>query len=1064
MRPELALNDALINKSKRPDFKLAMDSGPTDESTGQSDEENNEGAGLPEKWIWSAGSVLIKKSLEKLDHAVKSDSPTDESTGQSDKENNENDDQPEKLESKLENAPAIRGEVETLVERHTSKIFKDKDKDRMTKFNKFAESTRRRRNFKRDDEDAHEIRYVDVIEVRNGRSRLLEPSEYLSKTKHDPNKNEEVLKSKGFTRKDTPVADSSFYYQVASFVKDFIFGRVFTVIDIIENVYDVQLTDSTSEGRTKSTVLKGRKAPVSTLENRSHVRDKGVIPIWQRCMRINGLETTLTPNDIESKDMLRWFDKFDSNKSGTIDFDEFSKALKSMGFHLHKREVKTLMERFDREGDGEIDYREFALWLDKTDTFVKRRTIAELLQIIKKIYTESLKDDPEFSDQELQLSPDRGVLTHFRGILKSGILTKLIRLRNEHASDKSDTHLIEIDVWNALLENELTVEELRRVARVFESRKQNLFNEYIKVKIITESQEDEPTPTPAPTPALIKHQYVSYAWIPPATKSSSHQTTASMPLLSLSDQSKEDEKASDPMKLSGTRKLARKSLEALGSVAGQVRQGVDVTEAFKKFPVTRRKNNTIVRFSDFSDSSELEPDGSELEVLEMRQRVAELEQQLQEREKLIETLERTHYPDIPPEKPLSERDFAGPPSSHQSENRLRDGAVPGTPKRKQPIVVLSDESVDASQARVVNLNQDPLFSECLVYYTPNGNVTAGSDESVSDILLSGPDILPKHCIFSNIDGLIFVQPVDDAKIFVNGDAVSSSNRVCLQNWDRISLGRFHLFRFEIGREDGSSYPLRVKSTSSASQSKSGQSAAPDWEFAQAELMAKNEAFLGMHSALSAFKAPRTGFAGISDDVPQHDNLVGAGSVSGGQDDLEVLLKGGSDAVNTGHLERPRPLFSSVNGGRSLLEKGASTATHSISSSSGVAYGNSGERRRSPLFTKKSNDLFKVDSNVASVLSTKGDIFDKKSLYRPIGGYKRPPMTQTTVPTGASAGVRTNDMSPTLLKLNKELQEREAERQQHGLSEKTHTNSSSGAVAADSVDGAGAPPSGAVATN
>ena len=602
MRPELALNDALINKSKRPDFKLAMDSGPTDESTGQSDQENNEGAGLPEKWIWSAGSVLIKKSLEKLDHAVKSDSPTDESTGQSDKENNENDDQPEKLESKLENAPAIRGEVETLVERHTSKIFKDKDKDRMTKFNKFAESTRRRRNFKRDDEDAHEIRYVDVIEVRNGRSRLLEPSEYLSKTKHDPNKNEEVLKSKGFTRKDTPVADSSFYYQVASFVKDFIFGRVFTVIDIIENVYDVQLTDSTSEGRTKSTVLKGRKAPVSTLENRSHVRDKGVIPIWQRCMRINGLETTLTPNDIESKDMLRWFDKFDSNKSGTIDFDEFSKALKSMGFHLHKREVKTLMERFDREGDGEIDYREFALWLDKTDTFVKRRTIAELLQIIKKIYTESLKDDPEFSGQELQLSPDRGVLTHFRGILKSGILTKLIRLRNEHASDKSDTHLIEIDVWNALLENELTVEELRRVARVFESRKQNLFNEYIKDETITESQEDEPTPTPAPTPALIKHQYVSYAWIPPATKSSSHQTTASMPLLSLSDQSKEDEKASDPMKLSGTRKLARKSLEALGSVAGQVRQGVDVTEAFKKFPVTRRKNNTIVRFSDFSDT------------------------------------------------------------------------------------------------------------------------------------------------------------------------------------------------------------------------------------------------------------------------------------------------------------------------------------------------------------------------------------------------------------------------------------------------------------------------------
>ena len=49
--------------------------------------------------------------------------------------------------------------------------------------------------------------------------------------------------------------------------------------------------------------------------------------------------------------------------------------------------------------------------------------------------------------------------------------------------------------------------------------------------------------------------------------------------------------------------------------------------------------------------------------------------------------------------------------------------------------------------RVINLNQDPLFSECLVYYIPEGAVSAGGDEHESDILLSGPDILNKVCMY-----------------------------------------------------------------------------------------------------------------------------------------------------------------------------------------------------------------------------------------------------------------------------------------------------------------------------
>ena len=35
-----------------------------------------------------------------------------------------------------------------------------------------------------------------------------------------------------------------------------------------------------------------------------------------------------------------------------------------------------------------------------------------------------------------------------------------------------------------------------------------------------------------------------------------------------------------------------------------------------------------------------------------------------------------------------------------------------------PLVVLAEDAVDNQLPRVVNLNQDPLFSECLVYYFP----------------------------------------------------------------------------------------------------------------------------------------------------------------------------------------------------------------------------------------------------------------------------------------------------------------------------------------------------------
>ena len=55
----------------------------------------------------------------------------------------------------------------------------------------------------------------------------------------------------------------------------------------------------------------------------------------------------------------------------------------------------------------------------------------------------------------------------------------------------------------------------------------------------------------------------------------------------------------DPLNLDKTRDLAKQALEALASVAGQVEDDVDVTQAFSKFKVTRINNFCIVLMSDF---------------------------------------------------------------------------------------------------------------------------------------------------------------------------------------------------------------------------------------------------------------------------------------------------------------------------------------------------------------------------------------------------------------------------------------------------------------------------------
>ena len=76
---------------------------------------------------------------------------------------------------------------------------------------------------------------------------------------------------------------------------------------------------------------------------------------------------------------------------------------------------------------------------------------------------------------------------------------------------------------------------------------------------------------------------------------------------------------------------------------------------------------------------------------------------------------------------------------------------------------------------LVNLNEDPFMSECLIYYTKDGTTRVGSAEAniPQDIQLVGSHIKSEHCIFENKDGKVTLIPSTGALIYVNGREVRS---------------------------------------------------------------------------------------------------------------------------------------------------------------------------------------------------------------------------------------------------------------------------------------------------
>lgn len=270
-------------------------------------------------------------------------------------------------------------------------------------------------------------------------------------------------------------------------------------------------------------------------------------------------------------------------------------------------------------------------------------------------------------------------------------------------------------------------------------------------------------------------------------------------------------------------------------------------------------------------------ESSTTEVLkEMRERVLELENQLAEREQWIASAnekEKNRF--------LNEAyNVSDVNDNDRSYSQLRlsltdnitaNSSFSEPNVRSKPVVVLSEDAVDISLPRVINLNQDPLFSECLVYYVPEGKVLAGAKESQADILLSGPDVIAEHAILhhDSNDGHVLLEVLGGALVFVNGEIVDSISNInynnkngtksfgplkLLKHYDRIAFGRFHLFRYEakgqsnrrflstLLYEDGDAL---TTSDSINSNSSNNHIDPPGWEYAQEELMRKNEGVSGM---------------------------------------------------------------------------------------------------------------------------------------------------------------------------------------------------------------------------
>jgi kinesin family protein 1 len=109
-------------------------------------------------------------------------------------------------------------------------------------------------------------------------------------------------------------------------------------------------------------------------------------------------------------------------------------------------------------------------------------------------------------------------------------------------------------------------------------------------------------------------------------------------------------------------------------------------------------------------------------------------------------------------------------------------------------------STPKKMPHLVNLSDDPLLAECLVYNIKPGTTQVGNVDTstTAQIRLNGTKILQDHCRFENDNGVVTLIPNEGAAVMVNGLRIEKPRR--LRTGFRIILGDFHIFRFNHPQE------------------------------------------------------------------------------------------------------------------------------------------------------------------------------------------------------------------------------------------------------------------------
>nr|XP_017024623.1 kinesin-like protein unc-104 isoform X1 [Drosophila kikkawai]XP_017024624.1 kinesin-like protein unc-104 isoform X1 [Drosophila kikkawai] len=139
---------------------------------------------------------------------------------------------------------------------------------------------------------------------------------------------------------------------------------------------------------------------------------------------------------------------------------------------------------------------------------------------------------------------------------------------------------------------------------------------------------------------------------------------------------------------------------------------------------------------------------------------------------------------------------------------------------------------------LVNLNEDPNLSECLLYYIKDGLTRLGTHEAnlPQDIQLSGSHILKEHCTFENRNSTVTLLPHKDAIIYVNGRKLVEPE--VLKTGSRVILGKNHVFRFT-NPEQARELREKIEEENEAeNEVEKADTQQVDWNFAQCELLEK----------------------------------------------------------------------------------------------------------------------------------------------------------------------------------------------------------------------------------